>query len=92
MASLITTTPVTATYQSYQLAAFTDMAAAMNYIKAGGYYGSINLDPSGNWTMTIQHQSQNTSMTALIGDYILIKNNSIVSVVPQAQYASQYSP
>lgn len=95
MSTLITTTPVTATYQSYQLGTYTDMINALSYINThGGYFGSVTLTPNAVWQLIIQSNNPNQAMTqtALIGDYVVIKNGNIVSVVAQANYASQFSP
>jgi hypothetical protein len=41
--------------------------------------------------LLINNSQANTSQTAHIGDYIVLTNNSIVNVVPQASFASLYT-
>lgn len=91
--ALVNLTRETETLQGYQLTSSQDMVAALEYLSAGGYTGTVNITKPGSTVvrqMWLQHVSSNTSQSANVGDWIVIKNNAIATVVPQAQFASQY--
>lgn len=92
--SLITITRQPDELQGYQLTSPESMIAALAYIAQGGYSGNINRATSGGvttWTMWLQSPIQNTSQSAKIGDWIVIRNNSIASVIPEANFAALYN-
>jgi hypothetical protein len=100
MASLVTLTPITATIQGFQIQVPADMLTALQYISPSGglnstaYGGTVNSQNSSGtatWTLLINNTQANTSQTAKIGDYIILTNNSIVTVCPQASFASLYT-
>lgn len=94
MSELVGLTRAADTLQGFQLAAPEDMIAALKYLSAGGYTGHINCaTDSGTpvWAMGLQSPGQTTSTSAVIGDWIIIKNNAVASVVLAAQFAQLYS-
>lgn len=100
MSTLTTLTPVTATIQGFQIQVPADMLTALQYISPSGglnstaYGGTINsqnTSGAATWTLLVNNTQSNTSQTAHIGDYIVLTNNSIVNIVPQASFASLYT-
>lgn len=94
MAGLVNLTRQTQTLQGYQLTSPEDMIAALKFLLAGGYTGSINCSKSGSsagWQMWVNHTSSSTSQSALINDWIVVENNSLARVVPAANFAAQYT-
>jgi hypothetical protein len=100
LSALVSLTPVTATHQGFQIQAPADMLTALQYISPGGglnstAYGGVvnsqNVNGTVTWNLLINNSQANTSQTAHIGDYIVLTNNSIVNVVPQASFASLYT-
>lgn len=94
MSELITVTRQADNLQGYQLTNAADMVAALQYLSAGGYTGHINCastEGSAVWTMGLQSPGQNVSQSATIGDWIIIKNNAVASVVPAAQFTQLYN-
>ena len=76
------------------------MLTALQYISPGGglnstaYSGVVNsqnVSGTVTWTLLINNSQSNMSKTAKIGDWIILTNNSIVDVVPQASFASLYT-
>lgn len=94
MAGLVTVTRKTETIQAYQLTSEDDMLAALKYIAAGGYTGSLALSTTNGtdqvWRLQIQNSTKNVSQFAAITDYIVIENNAIASVVPATQFTNMY--
>ena len=81
------------TLQGYQLTTVEEMLAALKYISAGGYVGTINLTrPSGVnvYEMYIAHPTAG-SQNAKINDWMVIENASVAKVVPAASFASLYT-
>lgn len=80
--------------QAYQLTTPEDMVAALAYLAGGGYTGHINCSSENGtpvWAMGLSSPNQNTSTSARIGDWIVVKNNVSASVVPADQFASLYT-
>lgn len=91
MGALVTVYSQPATYQAMQLNSYSDMADALNEMLALGYFGNVAVDGNGNWQMWFQSASQNASWNAKLSDWIVVKNNTIVSSVPNAQAAQLYT-
>lgn len=100
MSTLTTLTPVTATIQGFQIQVPADMLTALQYISPGGglnstaYGGTVNsqnTSGTATWTLLINNTQSNTSAMAKIGDYVILTNNSIVTICPQASFASLYT-
>lgn len=94
MSSLIPITRQPDSLQGYQLTAPGDMIAALDYLAGAGYSGNISLSLNGatkNYQLWINSKDQSNSQSALIGDWIVIKNNATASVVPAAQFPSLYT-
>lgn len=91
--ALVSLTRQAQTLQGYQLLTPEDMVAALKYLLAGGYTGSINVtkNTSTVWQMWLQHTATGTSQSALINDWIVVENNAIARVVPAANFAAQYT-
>ena len=93
MSSLITVYRTPETLQAYELAAYSDMAAALDYLVGTikGYTGNISADANGNWQLFFQSTSQTGSYSGGINDWVVIKNNSLASIVPASQASSLYT-
>lgn len=82
------------TLQGYQLTTPQDMVAALAYLAQGNYTGHINCSLSGStpvWTMGLTSPSQTAAQSAQIGDWIVIRNSAIATVVPADQFANLYT-
>jgi hypothetical protein len=95
MAGLVPITRKTETLQAFQLTSQTDMVTALDYLGNGGYSGSITLGLTSTGTkqyqMWINNPGQSNSQNAVTGDWIVIANNTVATVVPAAQFANLYS-
>jgi hypothetical protein len=92
--ALVNVTRKTSTLQAYQLTSPDDMMAALKYIGAGNYTGSINANRVNGtlaWELWFSSPIQNTSQNAKIGDWIVIENNAVATAVPQANFANLYT-
>lgn len=96
MATLVELQEITAEIQGAQLSTYSDMADALNYIATlpgtqySGQVNMVNVNGTITWQLNINNQTTGSSAAALIGDIIVIKNNAIVSVVKQGNFASLY--
>jgi hypothetical protein len=94
MAGLVGVTPIAATHQGFQITSSSDMLAALQYISQGNYTGSINCQKPGGTTtyiLSFTDTVQGINSTAKVGDWIIITNNTIAEVCPQAAFASLYT-
>lgn len=82
------------TLQAYQLTTPQDMVTALAYLAQGNYTGHINCAVSGGsavWTMGLTSPGNSASQSAVIGDWIVIRNNAIATVVTSDQFTSLYT-
>jgi hypothetical protein len=86
--ALINVTRKAEALQAYQLTTVDDMFAALKFLATKGYGGHINCTSGTVWTLGIQ--SGNVSQSAVIGDWIVIKNGTYAEVVLASQAASLY--
>lgn len=86
----VTVYPVNPSYVAQPLNTYSDMADVLNYLIGIGYTGNISASANG-WELWFQSAAQNTSWNATIGDWIIVKNNSIASSVQAAQAGSLYT-
>lgn len=91
MSELIDVYALPATYKAMPLTTYTDMADAIEQMGPLGYTGNMSKDATGAWQMWFSSNMNNGSFTAKIGDYIIVKNGSIVSSVPAATAGALYS-
>lgn len=81
--------------QGYPLNAVADMTIALDYLKTRGYVGNVTLFNSGgtpSWLLTLQLSSggPGSVATGVIGDWVVIENDSIATIVPAAKAAALY--
>lgn len=91
--ALVTITRKPSTLQGYQLTSPADMTTALDYLKTRGYSGSVTQSKSGAttiWTMTLQSDTGSNGQSGLIGDWVVIENDQIASIVPAAKAAAMY--
>jgi hypothetical protein len=81
----------TETLQGGQIATAADMFTILDWGEENGYRGHINLDSSGNWSMSLTAPGGNTSQTGKIGDWVVLKNGTVATIVPSEQAPSLYS-
>ena len=91
MGQLVTIYRQPETLQAFQLVAYSDMADALNYLQSKGHTGHITVDGNGNWQLWFQSTVQDTSYTAGINDWVIVKNQTIGSTVPNSQAAQLYT-
>lgn len=90
--ALINVTRQAETLQAYQLNTPDEMMAALKYISQGGYGGHINCTPAtAAWTLGISNSTQSVAQSAVIGDWIVIKNSAVAEVVTNAQFVAMYT-
>lgn len=68
-----------------------DMHTVLDWGSSHGYIGHINLDNNGSWTMGLTAPGGNTSQSGTIGDWVVLKNNATITLVPAAQAPALYS-
>lgn len=90
----ITVYPTAATYVAQQLNTYTDMADVLDYLLGltdAGYTGNISASGPGQWQLWFQSSSQNASWNAALGDWVIVKNNSIASAFKTAVATANYT-
>ena len=91
--ALVNITRKPSTLQGYQLATPADMTTALDYLKTRGYSGSISQTKSaGNtvWTLTLQSDTGSNGQAGVIGDWVVIENDAVASIVSAAKAAQLY--
>lgn len=91
MGQLVTIYRQPETLQAFQLVTYSDMADALNYLQAKGHTGHITVNGSDGWQLWFQSTVQDTSYTAALNDWVVIKNGTLGSTVPNAQAAQLYT-
>lgn len=94
MSSLVNLTAVTTTLQGFQLTSQTDMLTALTYLNAMGYTGVINcqsINATLKWSLGLYDTKQNTSQTGYVNDVIVIKNNTVATIIPAADFNALYT-
>ena len=96
MAELITIYPKTTTWQGYQMVTSQDMRDAMDYLSTltPPYNGSLNwqvLDGVMTPFLTVVSPYGTGSGTAYPGDWIILQNGVVASVLQNAKYTLFYS-
>ena len=102
MSSLVSLTRKAETVQGFQITAPSDMLVALQYIAPGGglagsgYTGRIEQQNQGTsgtvtWTLLITNPVTSTSAFANIGDWIILENNTLVTVAKSSNFATLYS-
>lgn len=102
MSSLVTLTRNSETVQGFQLQAPQDMFTALAYLAPGGgivgagYTGTINQKNDGTaanvtWELLLHDIITNLNGYAYIGDWIILENNTLASIVKQANFATLYT-
>lgn len=74
-----------------QINSLADMHVVQAWCEGKGYACHVNLDASNTPTMGITAPGGNTSQSAQVGDWIVLKNGVTVTVVPAEQAPSLYS-
>lgn len=93
MGTLVDVTRKTETIQAYQLESADDMFAALKYVSAGNYSGSVNYSKEGDrWNLLLTNTVSGTSAYAFILDWIIIENSSIASVCKASDYTNLFNP
>lgn len=77
--------------QGGQILTSQDMHDVLAWAKDHGYTGHINLDEAGNFTMALTSPNRDTSQTARLGDWAVLKNGAVVNLVDQTQAGALYS-
>jgi len=88
-------TPISATYQGWQLLTSQDMHAALEYVVGKGYTGTISAfsDPAGalTWQLVLASVGpQNANAIGAINDWVIIENDTIASICPADHFAARY--
>ena len=102
MSTLVALTRKAETVQGFQILAPSDMLTALQYIAPGGglagtgYTGRIEQQNQGTsgtvtWTLLITNPVTSTSSFASIGDWIILENNTLVTVARSSNFATLYS-
>jgi hypothetical protein len=98
MGTLVNLQQIATEIQGYQIQAPVDMFTALQYVSENltntSYTGSVSNNRNGTdlvYQLLINNVVNNTSAVALVGDYIIIKNNALVSVCKSSDFASLYA-
>lgn len=102
MSSLVALTRNAETVQGFQLQSQADMVTALGYLAPGGgiagagYSGQITQQNSGTagsvvWQMWLNNAAANTSQIAMVGDWVILENNTLASVCKQGNFSSLYT-
>jgi len=93
--ALETLTPVSATYQGWQLISAQDMHAALEYLTTKKYTGTVSAftDAAGvvTWQLVLSSVSpQSAQSIAALNDWVIIENDTIASVCPAEHFDARY--
>lgn len=95
MAGLTNITPKPVTRQAYQLSTPEDMLAALKYLRARGYTGTIQgtetVDGVPSWRLWLNHPLSNSGQSGTINDIIVIENDSVAKIITPAQFGALYT-
>lgn len=85
----------TMTEDGEQITTSQKMLDAVVFARTKGYYGGLDVSPSGEWRMWLQHPTENNQQIAKINDVFVVQNKAdpgaIIKLVPLAQYSSIYN-
>lgn len=90
--ALINITRKASTLQAEQLNAPSDMTDSLTYLSSRGYVGQISLSKVGStltWQLVIQDVNGTVS-TGVIGDWLIIENDAIATIVPASKAPALY--
>lgn len=96
MPAPVTVTRKPTNLKAVQLLTASDMHSALEYVTAltaGTYSGmvqSTNTAGTITWQLLINNTTNNASAFAVIGDYIIIENQALVSVCKAADFPNIY--
>jgi hypothetical protein len=99
MAGLVPLFNQTTTLQGFQITSQADMLTALGYLASGGgvtgagYTGQINLQTANStntWSLNLYDVTNNHSQTAMVGDWIILTNNTVAVVCKSANFAAQF--
>lgn len=87
--ALINITRKPSTLQGYQLATPADMTAAVGYLAARGYSGTVNCFKQNDvptWQISLVNDNgQGAQQLGMINDWIVIENDQIATIYPAAK-------
>jgi hypothetical protein len=90
-------TPVSTTYQGWQLLTPQDMHDALEYLTPRGYTGTVssltNANGSTDWQFILiasGNAPQAAQAIAAINDWVIIENDTIATVCPAAYFDARY--
>ena len=87
--ALVTITRKPEALQSYQITSPEDMLAALKYLGARGYSGTITLTGS-TWSLYFQDPSRGIGQSANVTDHIVIANGVFATAVAAADFTTLY--
>lgn len=90
MGAIVNLTRNAEVLQGFQIENSLDMHTVLNWAAGNGYWGHINLDGSGAWTMSVTSPA-GVAQPARLGDWAVIKNDTTITLVPQEHAPSLYS-
>jgi hypothetical protein len=77
--------------QGGQIQSSADMHTILAWGEPNGYTGHINLDSNGVWTLGLTAPGGTTAQSGKIGDWVVLKNGTVATLVPNEQAPSLYS-
>lgn len=92
--ALVNITRKPSALQGYQLATPGDMYTALEYLSSRGYVGAVSCLRNGSgllWQFSLQTNSGTGAQSGALGDWIVIENDSVASIVPAAKAAALYT-
>lgn len=90
MGEIVSLTRNTEVLQGFQIQTSLDMHTVLDWAAGKGYMGHLNVDGGGNWTMSLTSPS-GAAQPAALGDWAVIKNDTVITLVPQSQAGGLYS-
>ena len=95
MSALVNVTAKPVTLQGYQLTSDSDMHAALEYLSARGYSGSVSVSKASGtatWQMSLVADSGNSAAQfGNVTDWIIIQNDSVATIVTAAVAGQLYT-
>lgn len=92
MGQLIPVTRNEETLQAMQIETREEMFTVYAFATDHGYTAHLNADANGQHTLGITAPGGNTSQSARINDWAVLKNGAIVTLVPAEQAGVLYTP
>lgn len=77
--------------QGFLIESSADMHTVLAWGESKGYRGHINLDASGVWTIGLTAPGGDTAQSGRVGDWVILKNDTVATIVPAEQAPSLYT-